>query len=107
MATHVGASGHLDIVANGPNRRVHFSRLGQFDAVVQGVLPDHLGRRGTFNEYWKLDPKFARVKWDDFEENAAALAEQWGDNYVAEAREHGQLVQAGNIAKVGSAPLRM
>jgi hypothetical protein len=53
------------------------------------VLPDHLGRRGTFNEYWKLDPKFARVKWDDFEENAAALAEQWGDDYVVEAREHG------------------
>jgi hypothetical protein len=57
------------------------------DAVVPGVLPDHLGRRSTFNECWKLDPKFARVKWDDFEENAAALAEQRGDNYVAEARE--------------------
>ena len=62
------------------------------DAVVPGVLPDHLGRRGTFNEYWKFAPKFARVKWDDFEENAAALAEQCGDDYVAEAREHGQHV---------------
>lgn len=59
-------------------------------------------RRGTFKSYWTENPDFARVHWDDFETRAAELAEQWGDDYVADAREHGQLVLAVNIAKVGS-----
>lgn len=59
-------------------------------------------RRGTFQSYWTLDPQFARVMWDDFDQNAPRLAEQYGDDYVADAREHGQLVHANNVAKVGS-----
>lgn len=58
-------------------------------------------RRGTFVK--AQDEYFARVKWDDFEERAPALAEQWGQDYVDEARENGQLVHINNIAKVGSA----
>lgn len=58
-------------------------------------------RRGTFIKM--QDDLFARVKWDDFEERAAYLADQYGEDYVADAREHGQLVCAKNIAKVGSA----
>ena len=60
-------------------------------------------RRGTFVALWERDSQFARVKWDDFEQNAPALAVQWGEDYVADAREHGQLVHSKNIAKVGSA----
>jgi hypothetical protein len=59
-------------------------------------------RRGTFLECWKPNPDYARVRWDDFEEHAAYYAKQWGEDYVADAREHGQLVHAKNIAKVGS-----
>ena len=58
-------------------------------------------RRGAFVKH--QDEYFARVKWDDFEERAPALAAQWGEDYVAEARENGQLVHINNIAKVGSA----
>ncbi|WP_316207447.1 hypothetical protein [Bradyrhizobium sp. SZCCHNR3118] len=57
-------------------------------------------RRGTFVKAW--DSNFVRVKWDDFEQNAARLTELWGADYVADAREHGQLVHVKNIAKVGS-----
>ena len=57
-------------------------------------------RRGTFVSYWNKDSKFARVHWDDFD--YAAAAEQYGDDYAAEAKEHGQCVLAVNIAKVGS-----
>lgn len=59
-------------------------------------------RRGTFLSYDAKSPDFARVKWDDFEANAAYYGEQWGDDYVADAREHGQLVHGRNIARVGS-----
>lgn len=63
-------------------------------------------RRGTFVKYWdhgaKGVPDTARIKWDDFEANAAYYAEQWGQDYVDDAREHGQCVLAVNIAKVGS-----
>ncbi|WFU52259.1 hypothetical protein QA639_21360 [Bradyrhizobium pachyrhizi] len=60
-------------------------------------------RRGTFVKVWKSNPDFARVKWDDFEQIAAALAQHLGEDYVDDAREHGQLVNINNIAKVGSA----
>lgn len=60
-------------------------------------------RRGTFVKFWEADPQFARVKWHDFEANAAYYAQQYGDDYVADAREHGQLVHGKNIAVVGSA----
>jgi hypothetical protein len=61
-------------------------------------------RRGTFVKLWDTDPEhFARVKWDDFEERAPQLAEQWGQDYVDDARVNGQLVHIKNIAKVGSA----
>lgn len=59
-------------------------------------------RRGTFKSYWTADPQFARVRWDDFESRAAELGAQYGEDYVADAREHGQCVHANNIAKVGS-----
>ncbi len=63
-------------------------------------------RRGTFVGYWNHGarhvPETARVRWDDFEANAAYLAQQNGEDYVADAREHGQCVLACNIAKVGS-----
>jgi hypothetical protein len=59
-------------------------------------------RRGTFLTYDQRAPDFARVKWDDFEANAAHYAKQYGDDYVVDAREHGQMVNANNIAKVGS-----
>lgn len=58
-------------------------------------------RRGTFVSYWDADPQFARVHWDDFESNAAHLADQYGADYVDDARAHGQCVHANNIAKVG------
>lgn len=59
-------------------------------------------RRGTFLSYWSADPNFARVRWDDFEANAAHYAEQYGEDYVEDARERGQCVHAANIAAVGS-----
>jgi hypothetical protein len=59
-------------------------------------------RRGTFVSYDKASPDFARVKWDDFEANAAYYDVQYGDDYTADARQYGQMVHAGNIAKVGS-----
>ena len=59
-------------------------------------------RRGTFVSYDRVSPDFARVKWDDFEANAACYAELYGDDYVADARESGQMVHANNIAKIGS-----
>lgn len=61
-------------------------------------------RRGTFLSS-SLDgmPDYGRVRWDDFESNAAYYAQQYGDDYVADAREHGQLVALSTIAKVGSA----
>lgn len=59
-------------------------------------------RRGTFVKLWEANEQFARVKWDDFELNAPGYAQQYGDDYVADARENGQLVNAANIAKVGS-----
>jgi hypothetical protein len=57
-------------------------------------------RRGTFVAYWDADPRFARVKWDDFD--AAYQAKQHGQDYADDALAHGQLVHADNIAKVGS-----
>lgn len=61
-------------------------------------------RRGTF---LRADdgfaPGYARVMWDDFEAGAPALAEQYGADYVDDARANGQVVFAGNIARVGSA----
>ncbi len=57
-------------------------------------------RRGTFICYWKANPDFARVKWDDFD--FAGSSQQWGEDYAIDAREHGQCVHAANIAKVGS-----
>jgi hypothetical protein len=57
-------------------------------------------RRGTFVKYWDKDPKVARVKWDDFD--FEYQSKQNGEDYALDAREHGQCVFAGNIAKVGS-----
>lgn len=68
-------------------------------AQFTGAAPQ---RRGTFVSYWTSNPDFARIKWDDFEANAAYHAEQNGEDYVEDAREHGQLVHAQNVAKVGS-----
>ena len=68
---------------------------GQFT----GAAPQ---RRGTFVSYDTSSPGFARVKWDDFEDNAAYYDAQYGDDYTADARAHGQMVHANNIAKVGS-----
>lgn len=59
-------------------------------------------RRGMFVKYWDKDPQFARVRWDDFEDNRAELAKRYGEDYAADAAEHGQCVLAANIAKVGS-----
>lgn len=61
-------------------------------------------RRGTFVKYESgaLDT-FARVRWDDFESVAARFAELYGDDFVADAREHGSVVLAANICKVGAA----
>lgn len=59
-------------------------------------------RRGVL---LSLDPglkNYGRVKWDDFESRAAHYAEQYGEDYVAEARANGQLVCLSNVAKVGS-----
>ena len=58
-------------------------------------------RRGEFLKYWEMDSRFARVRWDDFDQGAAA--KQYGDDYALDATEHGQIVMACNIAKVGSA----
>lgn len=67
-----------------------------------GQFTDDAGqRRGTFVKYWG-DDRVARVKWDDFEDRAPYYAKQWGQDYVDDAREHGQCVLAVNIAKVGS-----
>lgn len=60
-------------------------------------------RRGTFVSFDKLSPDFARVRWDDFDARASALSDLYGEDYVADAREHGQMVHAANIARVGSA----
>ena len=57
-------------------------------------------RRGTFVSYWKSDERFARVRWDDFDYQASSY--QWGDDYAADAKEHGQCVLEVNIEKVGS-----
>lgn len=60
-------------------------------------------RRGTFVAYWSSNPTFARVHWDDFEALAAAGAGQYADpEWVEDCRAHGQIVHAGNIARVGS-----
>ena len=60
-------------------------------------------RRGTFVSYDTL-PGYARVRWDDFEQQVATGGGQYGDpEWVADCREHGQLIHAGNIARVGSA----
>ncbi len=67
--------------------------IGQFNAASAE-------RRGTFVGYWDANPQFARVHWDDFDKQAAA--KQYGDDYAADAQEHGQCVLACNIAKVGS-----
>lgn len=58
-------------------------------------------RRGT---YLGDDPtpSYGRVRWDDFEACAARLATQWGEDYVEDARQHGQLVHKTNVARVGS-----
>jgi hypothetical protein len=69
-------------------------------AQFTGAAPQ---RRGTFVGYWPRDPQFARVKWDDFEECCAQGGGQYGDTeWTADAREHGAIVHANNIAKVGS-----
>ena len=64
-------------------------------------------RRGTFVKYCTqrdADTRgYCRVMWDDFEACAPALAVQWGDDYVADIREHGgTMIFSGNVAKVGS-----
>ncbi|WP_316196630.1 hypothetical protein [Bradyrhizobium sp. SZCCHNS3053] len=60
-------------------------------------------RRGTFVKLWESNPDFARVKWDDFEASVPQLIRSYDADYVADAREHGQLVHIKNVAKVGSA----
>ena len=57
-------------------------------------------RRGTFVSYWKANPDFARVHWDDFD--FAYQAQQNGEDYAEDAKTNGQCVLAVNIAKVGS-----
>ncbi len=61
-------------------------------------------RRGTFLSYWNADPSFARVRWDDIADPAyqRQLADQNGDDYLADALVKGQVVRAEAIAKVGS-----
>lgn len=59
------------------------------------------GRRGTFRSLDRT-PGYGRVAWDDFEERAAYLAAQYGDDYAEDARANGQLVHLDNIARVGS-----
>jgi hypothetical protein len=60
-------------------------------------------RRGTLVAVPSGRDELARVRWDDFESNAKHLAEQYGDDYVEDARNNGQMVNINNIAKVGSA----
>lgn len=61
-------------------------------------------RRGTFRAYDDgFSPGYARVTWDDFEATADRLSDQYGADYVDDARANGSVVFAGNIAKVGSA----
>lgn len=58
-------------------------------------------RRGTYlGPHPTLGSAFAAVRWDD--EDLAYLAEQYGDDYAANVKEHGQAVLAANICKVGS-----
>ena len=57
-------------------------------------------RRGTFLVYWDHDPKFVRVRWDDFDFDF--MAEHYGKDYAVDAKALGQCVLAANIAKVGS-----
>jgi hypothetical protein len=60
-------------------------------------------RRGTI---LALDPIFARVRWDDTTEaDYAALATQWGDDYAADVRANGHMVNRANLAAVGSAAM--
>lgn len=58
-------------------------------------------RRGVFVSLWAADPRFARVRWTDADYER--LAEQNGQDYADEAKEHGQLVALANICRVGSA----
>jgi hypothetical protein len=84
-----------------PGDRVAYAARFLRDTCQQtGAAP---ARRGTFVKLWEANTDFARVKWDDFEIRAEELAYQYGEDYVADAREHGQLVLAKNIAVVGSA----
>lgn len=73
----------------------HLRNTGQFT----GDAPK---RRGVFIKVCDHTPTHAYVRWDDFEARADYYAKQYGDDYVADARAHGQLVALSAIAKVGS-----
>jgi hypothetical protein len=62
-------------------------------------------RRGTYiGPAAGFPPNFCRVTWDDIESVIAEAQGQYADaEYVADVREHGALVGATAIAKVGSA----
>jgi hypothetical protein len=82
--------------------RVAYSRTFLRD-IMRDIMP-HAGsglynadRRGEFVRYEATMSNYARVRWDDFEANSSDLADRYGLDYVADARENGQLVYAGNI----------
>lgn len=83
-----------------PGDRVAYA--AKFLKNIGAFTGDTPRRRGTFVKYWDKDPNFARVRWDDFDSRRTELAKQYGDDYVADAAEHGQCVNTANIAKVGS-----
>lgn len=84
---------------NPGDRVAYAARFLKNIGAFTGAMPQ---RRGTFVGYWDKNPDMARVRWDDFESNAVTLADQYGADYVDDARQHGQCVHAANIAKVGS-----
>lgn len=65
-------------------------------------IGSHMGsfpmRTGTFASYWDRDPRYARVKWDNFD--ARWHAQQNGQDYADDAVANGQLVLAVNIEKL-------
>jgi hypothetical protein len=61
------------------------------------------GRRPQMRgELLSHDGAFARVRWSDWgPAKRAYLAEQWGEDYAADAETHGEMVNLGNLCRVG------
>jgi hypothetical protein len=70
-------------------------RTSMYYADISGC--NAVDRRGEFVRYEVSMPTSARVRWDDFEATSGYLAHRYGLAYVADARENGQLVYAGDI----------